>query len=569
MRLPASWRTLALSLVGACLLVIASLNLASAQPAAHGNRAASAPKLYTPSKRTGKLAGIVDLSKAPKLALSAQTPATIPYSIDPLTPAQRAAYEKNMRAHPQVKNPSPTQRSGDGLSPRFVGGGVNPLLGKNFDGLTSAQSGGNVNPDPAIATDMSYVMEGVNNAVGIYRASTGALAYGPYAASSFFAPVYSSGDTFSNPQVYYDVMRDRWIVSWLQVHSVAEYIDIAVSVSNSPTQPAPGGQYYIYQVSTTSDPFLSFCPPLTMGVDYWGLYFTCQNHDDSGAGNEMLALSKAPMLSGGDFVLYAVDNGLQTATGHPALATSPAIEEGAQDAEFFVSTDEGVDAVSSNMGLCAWTNLSNITTTPPTVTCQNVDLGLPYAAPFYARQPSGPTLYPAYSPQQVYYKAGRLYVAQSTALGGNHDGIYWAEVKPQLTTKAAFNPQHVNGAEVTQVNYFDYGPNYDLYDPTLMGTDENDISLIYTVSGPTLNPRVELVGRKATDAPGMLAQGSGTFVLVANGAHTASDSRWGYYSSCAISLNSVTRGTIWCGSEYPGSVAAPGWNTRLFSFRTE
>src|SRR5690348_2237744 len=101
--------------------------------------------------------------------------------------------------------------------------------------------------------------------------------------------------------MYYDVMRDRWIVSWLQLHSpVGLYIDIAISVSNSPTQPDPGGQYYIYQLITTADPFLNFCPPLEMGVDYWGVYFTCQNHADSGPGNTMLARTKAPMLTGGD-----------------------------------------------------------------------------------------------------------------------------------------------------------------------------------------------------------------------------------------------------------------------------
>jgi hypothetical protein len=121
---------------------------------------------------------------------------------------------------------------------------------------------------------------------------------------------------------------------------------------------------------------------------------------------------------------------------------------------------------------------------------------------------------------------------------------------------------------VRQVAYFDYGANYDVYDPILMGTDEGDITLVYTVSSPTLNPRLEIVGRKATDATGTLAQGIGTFILVATGAHTAIQ-WWGRYSACAIPLNSVTRGTIWCGGEYAGSVAAPGWNTRLFSFRTE
>jgi hypothetical protein len=94
---------------------------------------------------------------------------------DPLTPEQRQAYEKSQGANPQVKNPLPNARSGDGKSPAFVG-----------------------------------------------------------------------GDGFFNAQTYCDVMRDRWVVSYLQEHGGSYYLDIAISVSDSPTQPIPGGQYYIY-----------------------------------------------------------------------------------------------------------------------------------------------------------------------------------------------------------------------------------------------------------------------------------------------------------------------------------
>ncbi len=51
-----------------------------------------------------------------------------------------------------------------------------------------------------------------------------------------------------------------------------------------------------------------------------------------------------------------------------------------QDAEFFTSTDAGYGGPSSNMGICAWTNLSNLPAAP-TVTCQNVNLGASYTDP--------------------------------------------------------------------------------------------------------------------------------------------------------------------------------------------
>src|SRR6476620_4481892 len=95
MRRKVDWRTISLSLVGVCLLVVATLSGTGAQPNTSGNRAASAPTGQTPTRGTSvELAGIVDLAKTPKLAPNSQPPATIvPIgSGDPLTPEQRQAY---------------------------------------------------------------------------------------------------------------------------------------------------------------------------------------------------------------------------------------------------------------------------------------------------------------------------------------------------------------------------------------------------------------------------------------------------------------------------------------------
>jgi hypothetical protein len=53
--------------------------------------------------------------------------------------------------------------------------------------LNSTQASGGTG-NAAIATDLSYVMEGVDNAIAIYSAVSGNKLYGPYAPSSFFAP---------------------------------------------------------------------------------------------------------------------------------------------------------------------------------------------------------------------------------------------------------------------------------------------------------------------------------------------------------------------------------------------
>jgi hypothetical protein len=135
--------------------------------------------------------GTLDLSKAPTIKAGGSESSASPPVFDSMTPQQRATYEANARKGIGVP-PAPTTQKPATIAPsltsNFVGGGTVPLLTKSFEGLNSAQAGNVGVPNVTIATDLSYVMEGVNNAVGIYRTSTGALAYGPYSADTFFAP---------------------------------------------------------------------------------------------------------------------------------------------------------------------------------------------------------------------------------------------------------------------------------------------------------------------------------------------------------------------------------------------
>jgi hypothetical protein len=59
-----------------------------------------------------------------------------------------------------------------------------------------------------------------------------------------------------------------------------------------------------------------------------------------------------------------------------------------------------------------------------------------------------------------------------------------------------------------------------------------------------------------------------TSQFVVAGTHTTSG-QWGRNIGCALPLNSVTRGIIWCAGQYNGSQASPGWNTRIYALRTE
>jgi len=579
MTLKKSWRLLAASLVGVSLLTVASLSFAGAQQNTAGNRASSPTKAYAPSGQLKLVKqGVVDLRKAPTVKAGTQAPGQTKPKRDLRTPAQRAAYEAAVRSG-SIKVSSATQSLSAvsaAQAPNFVGGGTNPLLVKNVDGLNSAQSScGCYPPDQAIATDLSYVMEGVNTAVGIYNANTGALQFGPYSADSFFAPVKIAGDFFSDPQMNYDVMRDRWVVVMIEYppSAATSYIDIAVSTSTSPTQPVPGGQYNIYQFAADfqgGGGHQSFCDYPTLGIDYYGLYVTCVMFRDDNVflGNTTLVVDKTEVYAGTTPANgWFYNNTVTIADGAtPAFRLAPATTEGVQDAEFVVATDAGYGS-SSNITLCAFTNTSNLSSGPPTFTCGQNNSGVTYADSIGARQPgTATTIDPGDGVKQVYYKAGHLYLAQTSAIGGPADGIFYAEIQPRLTTKAAHTPQWVNGLTVVQDGSLSY-TGLDSYMPTLMGDDENDVLLVNTVSNGSIYPSIIYSGRKATDANNTFGQGSG--VTVVSGTHTNLSGRWGDYSACAVPLNSVTRGGIWCAGEYAGSQTGNCWNTRMYRVRLE
>jgi len=518
--------------------------------------------------------GAVDLAKLPTVKAGAQTvtQATPQQRLDPLTPAQRAAYEASLKHAtnlPRADAGAPLPQTN--VSPNFIGGSKIPLLTKSVDGLTSVDAGAPfVIPDPAVATDLSYVMEGVSESFAIYRASDGSRAFGPYLESSFFAPVFHSSDQYGNTLMDYDVMRDRWIVVAVEGSSNGPtYLDIAVSTSTAPNQPMPGGQYHEYQILMASRGSGTHCGPVLLGVEYYSLTITCGVNNFAGLlGDETIVIDKAPLLTGAP-ASYTLYEDVMLDNGHFAHSISPAIEDGVQDAEYLVATEAGWGGPFSKITLCALTNTRNIATTTPTYTCGVVDLGVSYSDPVAPRQPGGSlTIFGGFGTRGMYFKAGRLYFALTTAITGPRDGILWAEIQPQLTTQAAHNPQWINGADYVQTGMFYYSdPNTDVYLPTVMGTDENDMSLVFNYSGAAttgLYPSVGYTGRKVSDAPSTMGQGgaSGTPAV-----GLSASNYWSSSAGCAIPLNSVTRGTVWCAEEYMGSGNA--WKTRLIALRLE
>jgi hypothetical protein len=346
-RLPAaSWR-IAASAVPSLVFLVASLGVVGAR-SSDSNRADSKPVQIAASGRgVAPMKRTVDLAKLPTVKAGAQTATQVaPQRLDPLTPEQRAAYEAGLKHAtnlPSVSAGAPLPQAK--ISPNFIGGSKIPLLTKNVDGLTSVEAGAPfVIPDPAIATDLSYVMEGVSESFAIYRASNGSLAFGASLESSFFASVFHSSDLFGSTLMDYDVMRDRWIVVAIEGSSGGpSYLDIAVSASTSPNQPTPGGQCHEYQIPTAFRGSASQCGHAQLGVEYYSLTITCGVYAPPGVtllGNETIVIDKAPLLTGAP-ASYTLYQDVMLDNGHFAYSISPAIEDGVQDAEYLVATEAG------------------------------------------------------------------------------------------------------------------------------------------------------------------------------------------------------------------------------------
>jgi hypothetical protein len=157
---------------------------------------------------------------------------------------------------------------------------------------------------------------------------------------------------------------------------------------------------------------------------------------------------------------------------------------------------------------------------------------------------------------QVVYRGSRLFtswatVAMFTGDSENRDGVYWLEVLPQLSTRAAHNPQQVNGLIVQNQGIYGYKGAY-AFSPTLAPSAELDEALVFNFSSETTGPSIIFTARRGSDAPNTMGQGgpNGASAGVVWGAHLGGPSIWGPFSSCSLALNSVTRGSIWCAAEY-------------------
>lgn len=233
--------------------------------------------------------GSVDIRSLPVLVPGAASiPGYSPNSNQAQLLHQSASFEVYARSHPMslpqaVGAPTPK------VGANFVGGGAIPDLTGYAEGQNYTTTGNS--PDPAIAAAPGYVMEATDNALGVYTPSFG-VKYGPWSASTFFAPVGLSSASFFKPAITYNAERAVYLIGWLTVcpsgSSTPFCVALAISKTSSPTL----SNFYEYVVPVSTDPNQSCnsnAGDTTIGYDYWGMYLTCptENFSTGVSGNQI------------------------------------------------------------------------------------------------------------------------------------------------------------------------------------------------------------------------------------------------------------------------------------------
>jgi Carboxypeptidase regulatory-like domain len=456
-----------------------------------------------------------------------------------------------------------------------------PAPDSNFAGLDFANWGQGHPPDTNGDVGPNYYIETINVSIGIYDKSNGnrvaAFTFNSFMSQGAFGNLCDTNN-FGDPVVLYDSYEDRWMIS-----------DFAFTLDGSGNV-NPQHAFQCFAVSKTGDPvnggwnFYSIEAPGGLG-DYpkfgvWpdGIYMSANMFPYAAGGSyfgyHAWALNKQQMYAGApspqvvDFAGDTSDFTVIPANSRLQAGTPPA-----GSSEYFVSTEQFLNAVSIYKFHVDWDKVSTSTFTGPvtaaTPTCW------PNSAPANASTPanSADTLAIRAMAQAQYSNIGgaeSLWVDHTVNRGEfpiatcgtgntNNATVRWYQanvtggtVAANVVQDASFDPDGAN-------TFFRFMP-------ALAVDRVGDLAVTYTKSNSTTNPQIKYAGRLASDPLNTFGQTEQT-LIDGTGAQSgncgpSACTRWGDYSGMALDPNGCE---FWMSGEY---YAVTGLNhqTRIGSF---
>ena len=487
--------------------------------------------------------------------------------------------------------------------PRTDGNAVTSALPElSFDGLTAgdefmlAHEGGTP-PDQALAVGNGYVLEGINGAVAVYDASSGAELAATGLYSIFGVPPFTR---ITDPRAYYDADGGHWFITeaLIDAADLKTYVLVAVSQTSDPI-----GSYNVYSVDST-EAGLSGCPCLgdqpLIGADANGFYIDTNEFNfvqffhgiPAFVATKIVALDKAALEAGAatinerDFVVMPTATRLFYSLEPATVPPGGAFDTSHGGTEYLMGALDDYSVLTNQITVFALTHTSSLATSPQDLALQHVVLPSEVYGPEGINSPGLPTAKQPLVPvsryeqelplayqlregtcvpcgvgpvnvheenletnddrmTQVVYADGHLFSALQTALetpnGYATTGVAWFAVTP------GFDGNTLT-AEMAKQGYVSVNDQEIIF-PSIGMNASGQGAMSFTLVGPDYTPSAAYAALDVTSGAGdvrILAPGAAPLDDYDGYLYNPGVARFGDYSAAVADES----GNIWMATEY-------------------
>ena len=440
---------------------------------------------------------------------------------------------------------SPDARPDDLLAQGRAGGRT-PAPSLVFDGIDSATGcGGCVPPDPTGDVGPNHYIQMVNSTKVAIHNKSGSLLAPAFDLSTLFTSGSCSTFDIGDPQVLYDELADRWLLSQF---APGDQLCFAISQTPDPT-----GAYFTYSYVLPEFPDY-----FKVGVWPTG-YYVGTNESSYYA----YAFDRTKMLSG-DSAAIGIELGNQDNFLMPADLDGSA-SPSSQGGLFYTFKDDGFHGGGDRLELYEGTpdfanptnsTFSTVATIPITPFTYTV-CGF-FVLDCIPQKDTAEGLDPVSEwPMQrlAYRRFGdhEALVGNFTVdVGSDRAGIRWFELRNTGT-----------GYTLHQEGTHAPGDGLSRWMGSIAMDRSGDIALGYSVSSSTEFPSIRYATRTPSDPPGTL-QAEQT-MKTGGGSQTSISNRWGDYS--AMTVDPANACDFWQTSEYYSATSVSSWKTAIGKFR--
>ena len=429
----------------------------------------------------------------------------------------------------------------------------------NADGMAAGAGTSGVS---GAAGEQQYVQL-VGASIAVYRKQDGALQSGPASVHALFAGAGLDACTAPGggaPQLLYDQLEKRWLLSWLAGAPGRQVQCIAVST----TADAAGG-YYRYAMSIKGaggEALQADDARMALWPDAYLFTFSLfDNAQGSYRGPRICAVERLAMVRGRDAPVRCHDPG---AAFGPAIAASL---EGASAPPKgtpapVLSLDFTEDGKGSRVLLWRFSFTGAGMGDPIAIPVAPFQLACAAAKGACIGQPQPGAMLFAPSdrllPRAVYrHQAGRetLLLAHAVQQDDGGSGMRWYELRNELRAPA-------HGVHVYQQGT--HAPDADHRAVGSIGSDKaGNIALGLGVTGPDTPPGVRYTGRQRSDPPGRMQAEE----VIVNGNGVQPGGARLLAAGGALALDPLDDCTFWYTQQYLPVTGQATWRTRIASFK--